>query len=86
VNAITSKDWRATIMAFLRGHFVPEDEKVERRMAHRARNYTIINEDLYRRGVCVHHFSNAYPEKKAENYAKKLTPGCVHPTSAQELL
>jgi hypothetical protein len=30
VNAIPSKDWRATIMAFLRGHSVPEDEKAER--------------------------------------------------------
>jgi hypothetical protein len=34
-------------MAFLLGHVVPEDEKEERRMALRARNYTIINEDLY---------------------------------------
>jgi hypothetical protein len=53
VNAITSEDWRATIMAFLIGHFIPEDEKVERRMALWSRNYTIINEDLYRRGVCA---------------------------------
>jgi hypothetical protein len=51
VNAITSEDWRATIMAFLQGHFVPKDGKEEKRMAPRARNYTIINEDLYRRGV-----------------------------------
>jgi hypothetical protein len=34
-------------MAFLKGHFVPEDEKEERRMALQAKNYTIINEDLY---------------------------------------
>jgi hypothetical protein len=47
VNAITSEDWQVTIMAFLLGHVVPEDEKEERRMALRARNYTIINEDLY---------------------------------------
>ena len=33
VNAITSEDWRSTIMAYLRGHFVPEDEKEEKRMA-----------------------------------------------------
>jgi hypothetical protein len=31
VNAITSEDLRATIMAFLQGHFVPKDEKEERR-------------------------------------------------------
>jgi hypothetical protein len=47
VNAITSEDWRATIMAFLQGHFVLEDENEERRMALRARNYTIIKGDLY---------------------------------------
>ena len=37
-------------MAYLRGHFVPEDDKEEKRMALRARNYRIINEDLYRGG------------------------------------
>ena len=50
VNAIASEDWRASIMACLRGHFVSEDEKEEKRMALRARNYRIINEDLYRGG------------------------------------
>jgi hypothetical protein len=34
-------------MAYLRGHFVLEDDKEEKRMALRARNYRIINEDLY---------------------------------------
>ena len=31
VNAILSEDWRLTIMAYLRGHFVPEDEKEEKK-------------------------------------------------------
>ena len=53
VNAISSEDWRATIMAYLRGHFVPEDEKEEKQMSLRARNYSIINEQLYRGGVCA---------------------------------
>jgi len=53
INAITSEDWRATIMAYLRGHFVPEDDKEEKRMALRARNYKIINGNLYRGGVCA---------------------------------
>ena len=35
-------------MAYLRGHSVPEDDKQEKRMALRARNYKIINGDLYR--------------------------------------
>ena len=40
-------------MAHLRGHFIPEDDKEEKRMALRARNYKIINENLYRGGVCA---------------------------------
>ena len=31
VTAITSEDWRATIMAYLRGHFILEDEKQEKK-------------------------------------------------------
>ena len=54
INAITSEDWRATIMAYLRGHFVPEDEKEEKRMALRARNYRIISEELKRGGFARH--------------------------------
>jgi hypothetical protein len=41
-----------TIMAYPQGQFVPEDEKEEKRMALQARNYKIINEDLYP-GVCT---------------------------------
>ena len=55
INAITSEDWRVTIMAYLHGHFVPEDEKEEKRMALRTRNYRIISEELYRGGY-VRHF------------------------------
>ena len=47
VNAITSEDWRATIMAYHWGCFVPEDEKEEKRLSLRARNYSIINKELY---------------------------------------
>ena len=47
VNAISSKDWRATIIAYLRGHFVLEDEKEEKQMSLRACSYSIINEALY---------------------------------------
>ena len=53
VNAISSEDWRSTIIAYLRGHFVPEDEKEEKKMSLRARNFSIINEAMYRGGVCA---------------------------------
>ena len=52
-NAISSEDWRSAIMSYLRGHFVPEDEKKEKRLALRARSYSIVNDTLYRRGVCA---------------------------------
>ena len=53
VNAISSEDWRSMIMAYLRGHFVPEDEKEEKRLALRARSYSIVNDTLYRGGICA---------------------------------
>ena len=53
VNAISSEDWRSTIMAYLRGHFVPEDEKEEKQMSLRAQSCSIINDTLYRGGVCA---------------------------------
>ena len=51
VNAISSEDWWSTIMAYLRGLFVPENEKEEKRLALRARSYSIVNNTLYRAGV-----------------------------------
>jgi hypothetical protein len=43
VYIIQSEDWRAPIMAYLRGHYEPEDEVNEVRMKHTTRNYKIIN-------------------------------------------
>ena len=37
-------------MAYLLGHFFPEDENEEKKMYLRAHNYSIINEELYRGG------------------------------------
>ena len=53
VNAISSEDRRSMIMAYIRRHFVPEDEKEEKRLALRARGYSIVNDTLYRGGVCA---------------------------------
>jgi len=51
INAILSKDWRSPIMAYLRGHFEPADEKDEKQMFQRARSYTIFEGELYKSGV-----------------------------------
>lgn len=76
VNTITSEDWRGTIISFLQGNSVPQDEKIKRRMAQRARNYTIIKEDLYWKEF-AHHFWNAYPKMKTDGSSMKYTPECA---------
>ena len=40
-------------MAYLRDHFIPEDEKEDKQMSLRARNYSIINEALCKGGIYV---------------------------------
>ena len=39
-------------MAYLHGHYEPEDKVNEVRMKHRTRNYKIINNQLYKQGIC----------------------------------
>ena len=51
VHVIQSKDWRAPIMAYLRGHYEPKDEVNEVRMKHKTRNYKIIKNQLYKQGI-----------------------------------
>jgi hypothetical protein len=52
IHIIQSEDWRAPIMAYLREHYEPDNEVDEVRMKHRARNYKIINNQLYKQGIC----------------------------------
>jgi hypothetical protein len=51
VNAVETPDWRAEIMAYLRGHYEPQDELEEKRLKQRARGYTVVNGELYKSGV-----------------------------------
>ena len=52
IHIIQSEDWRAPIIAYLRGHYELEDEVNKVRMKHRTRNYKIINNQLYKQGIC----------------------------------
>jgi ribonuclease HI len=52
IHIIESEDWRAPIIAFLKGYYEPENENDEVKMKHRTRNYKIINEQLYKQGIC----------------------------------
>jgi hypothetical protein len=51
VNSVETPDWRAEIMAYLRGHYEPQDELEEKRFKQRARGYTVVNGELYKLGV-----------------------------------
>jgi hypothetical protein len=51
VNVVETPDWRAEIMAYLRGHYEPQDELQEKRLKQRARGYALVNGDLYKSGV-----------------------------------
>jgi ribonuclease HI len=51
VNVVETPDWRDEIMAYLRGHYEPQDELEEKRLKQRARGYTVVNEELYKSGV-----------------------------------
>jgi ribonuclease HI len=51
VNVVETPDWREEIMAYLRGHYEPQDELEEKRLKQRARGYTVVNGELYKSGV-----------------------------------
>jgi ribonuclease HI len=53
VNAIQSEDWRAPIVAAVRGYYEAKDGVIDKRVTIRARNYHIIDGNLYRKGVCA---------------------------------
>jgi hypothetical protein len=40
-------------MAYLRGHYEPKNEINNIRMKQRTRNYKIINNQLYKQGICA---------------------------------
>ena len=83
VNAISSEDWRSKIMAYLRGHFVPEDEKEEKQLTLQARSYSIINDTLYHGGVCAPLLKCISQAEGRHNYCKKYTLECALHTLEQ---
>jgi hypothetical protein len=53
VNAIASMDWRAPIIAFLRGHYELVDTHDMKRMKARARGYVLKEDSLFKLVVCA---------------------------------
>jgi hypothetical protein len=43
---VETPDWRAEIMAYLRGHYEPQEELEEKRLKQRAQGYTAVNGEL----------------------------------------
>jgi hypothetical protein len=53
VNIIASLDWRAPIIAFLRGHYELVKTHDFKRIQAQARGYVLKDESLFKLGVCA---------------------------------
>jgi hypothetical protein len=51
VNLIMTEDWRALITLFLQGYYHPSDVNEAKRLKHQIRDFTIIEGQLYKKGV-----------------------------------
>jgi ribonuclease HI len=72
VNVVETPDWRAEIMAYLRGHFEPQDELQEKRLKQRVRGYALVNGELYKSGVSEP-WLRCITSEKVLNFSKKST-------------
>ena len=75
MNAIEPYDWRAQIMAYMRGHFEPHDELEEKRLRQRARGYAIIDGELYKSGISEPWLRCITSEKGKELCRRSVTTG-----------
>jgi hypothetical protein len=72
VNIVETPNWRAEIMAYLRGHYEPQDELEEKRLKQRARGYAVINGELYKSGV-TEPWLRCISSEKVLNSSRKFT-------------
>jgi hypothetical protein len=73
-NIVETCDWRAEIMAYLRGHYEPQDELEEKRLKQRARGYAVINGELYKSGV-TEPWLRCITSKKGAELLKEIHSG-----------
>jgi hypothetical protein len=52
ISPVHNEDWRTEIVSFLQGNCLSDDEAYNKRMEARTRPYVIIDEELYKQGVC----------------------------------
>jgi hypothetical protein len=51
VNLIMVEDCRAPITLYLQGHYHPTDRNEAKRLKHRSRDFTIVEGQLYKKGI-----------------------------------
>jgi ribonuclease HI len=52
ISHVHSEDWRTEIISFLQGNCLSDDKVYNKRMEARTRPYIMIEEELYKHGVC----------------------------------
>jgi hypothetical protein len=79
VNIVETRDWRAKIMAYLRGHYKPRDELEEKRFKQRARGYAVVHGELYKSGVTEPWLRCITSEKRVWNSSRRsIADSVVH--------
>jgi hypothetical protein len=51
VNLIMVEDWRALITLYLQSHYHPSDRNEAKRLRHRSRDFAIVDDQLYKKGI-----------------------------------
>jgi hypothetical protein len=72
VTIVETPDWRAEIMAYLRGHYKSQDELEEKRLKQRARGYVVVSGELYKSGV-TEPWLRCITSKKVLNSSRRST-------------
>jgi (p)ppGpp synthase/HD superfamily hydrolase len=84
VNIVETHNWRAEIMAYLRGHYKPQDELEEKRLKQRAMGYAVVNRELYESGG-TEPWLRCMTSKKGVELLKEIHSGFCHAHKAQGL-
>jgi ribonuclease HI len=78
VNVVETPDRRAEIMAYLRGHYEPQDELEEKRLEQRARGYALVNGEPYKSGVTEPWLRCITSKKGLELLKESIVDSAVH--------
>jgi ribonuclease HI len=71
MNIVETHEWRAEIMAYLSGHYEPQDELEQKRLEQRARGYAEVDGELYKSGV-TEPWLRCITSKKAMELLKEI--------------